>query len=324
MEGEIVAGVDIGGTNSVVGLVDKSGTILLKERFSTLAHDPPQEFVPRLVAVITTLLARLPAGSRLGGIVLASPAANARQGIIDNPANFKWGRVDLIAMIRRMLDVPTALINDGDAAVLGEMRFGVASGLSNVLLLTLGTGVGAGMVMDGKLIQGASGAGTEFGHVSIDPKGRDCGCGKRGCAETYVSASGVRRTVFELLSHRLEPTFLRDISFNDLTTEIISRLAVEGDPIAVEAFEQTGAYLGHILANAVAIFDPEAVVLSGGLVNAGDILMSPVRRSFEEHVLERYRGSVRLLTSTLNDGEAAILGAASIAWEMTIAASVRA
>ncbi len=319
----VVAGVDIGGTNSVVGLVDRTGMILQKDRFPTLSQRPADEFVPRMMSCITSLLARLQPGSTLNAIVVASPAANVRDGIIDNPANFRWGKVDIVMMMRGMLDIPASLMNDGDAAVLGETRFGVARGLSHVLLLTLGTGVGAGVAIDGEVLQGSGGAATELGHVSIDAGGRFCGCGKRGCAEAYVSASGVRRTVFELLSMDLRPSALREISFNDLKAEEISRLARDGDPIAIEAFEVTGRYLGILLANATAIFDPQAVVLSGGLMNAGDVLMTPVRRSFEQYVLDRYKDSVQLLVSTLNDGEAAVLGAASVAWRYPESIAIR-
>ena len=157
-----------------------------------------------------------------------------------------------------------------------------------------------------------AGVGAEFGHISIDPRGRFCGCGRRGCVETYVSASGLRRTVYELLAERIDESELRDISFHSLTAETVSRLARKGDPIAKGAFDRTGVYLGQLLANLVAMFDPEAVVLFGGLVNAGDLLMTPMRQSFNEHVLDVYRARVRILISGLNNGEAAVLGASCL------------
>jgi glucokinase len=169
------------------------------------------------------------------------------------------------------------------------------------------------MITEGRLFRGSSGAATEFGHVSVDSRGRRCACGKRGCAETYVSASGVRRTVYELLASSNEPSALRGVTFNDLTAELVARLAIAGDPIAREAFEVTGEILGRLLANAVAVVDPEAIVLGGGLMNAGEILMKPVRMSFDEHVLDRYKTTVQLFPSAMQDGEAGILGAASVA-----------
>lgn len=307
--GDVVIGVDIGGTNSVVGFVNEAGTLLLHGRFPTMAHRSAGEFVPRLSEVIGELKQELPAGSRVRAIVIASPAANARNGTVDNPANFKWGRVDLVGMMKKTFDVPISIMNDSDAALLGETRYGVAQGLTNVLLITLGTGLGAGIMMDGRLVQGAHGAAGEFGHMTIIPGGRQCACGRRGCVESYVSASGICRTTFELLEQSREESSLRDLSFETLTAEKVHQCAVKGDPIAKAALEETGKSLGMMLANIVAAFDPEAIVLCGGLVNAGELLIAPARKAFESNVLERYRSTVSILVSRLNNGQAAILGA---------------
>jgi len=317
-----MVGVDIGGTNSVVGIVDEAGSMLLQSRFPTQAQESADKFVPRLALVVAGLRHQLSPGARVTGMVIASPAANARNGFVDNPANFNWGRVDLIGLMRQTFDIPVSIMNDSDAAVLGESHFGIARGMNNVLLLTLGTGLGAGIMIDGKLVQGANGAAGEFGHMTMSSGGRSCACGRSGCVETYVSAPGVRRTVFELLAERVEPSALRSVAFNDLTTDRIYQLALEGDPIAQGAFEVTGRHLGELVADIVAAFDPEAVVLSGGLVNAGDLLVAPARRAFEEHVLGRYKERVKILVSTLNDGQAAILGASWFAREILLDAEL--
>jgi glucokinase len=249
-------------------------------------------------------------------MIIAIPAANPREGFVESPANFRWGRVDLVSMMKKALDLPVSIINDGDAAVLGEVHYGTARGMKNVLMITLGTGLGAGIVVQGNLVQGGHGAAGEFGHMAIIPGGRQCGCGRRGCAETYISASGLRRTVYEILAHRTEASPLRRISFDDLSAEAVTRHAREGDIIAKEALEATGVHLGQMLANLAAAFDPEAIVLCGGLVKAGDLLVEPARRSFQERLLDRYQGLVQVLVSDLNNGEAAILGASWLAREM--------
>lgn len=195
---DLHVGVDIGGTNSVVGVVDDAGRLRARTNFSTHARESVDLFVPRLAHVISGLCEELSPHTRIRGIGIASPAASTREGIVDNPANFQWGRVDLAGMVGRYFDVPILILNDGDAAVLGETRYGAARGMSNVLLMTLGTGLGAGILLDGRLVQGAHGAAGELGHMIVTPGGRECACGRRGCAETYISASGVRRTAFEL------------------------------------------------------------------------------------------------------------------------------
>jgi glucokinase len=312
----VVAGIDIGGTNTVVGLVDFHGAQISELRFPTQAHERADEFLPRLVNAIREICSGLPPGNPLAGIGIAAPAANSRRGTVENPANLNWGTVNLVEMIQEHLDVPVVVTKDSNAAVVGEMRYGVARGMRNFIMITLGTGLGAAIVVDGELHEGEHRTAGEFGHFTVDPSGRECGCGRRGCAETYVSASGLRRTVFDLLASRTDTGELRTIAFNDLTAERIFRLAQGGDPIARAAFELTGIYLGRMLTNIVAALDPEAIVLYGGLVNAGDLLIGPARRSFEEHVLPLYSGKVKILTSDLNNGRAAVVGAAALVCDL--------
>jgi glucokinase len=313
--GDVVIGVDIGGTNTSVGIVGEEGRLVLKSTFPTGGRGDAGEFVGRLSRTIREMLGEIPPEVTLRGIGMAAPAANCRTGIVESPANLNWGSVNLVAMVREYFDVPVAITNDANAALLGEMAYGVARGMSNVIMITLGTGLGAGIAVDGNLVQGENGAAGEFGHITMDVDGRCCGCGRRGCVEAYVSASGLRRTVFELLAERLDESELRTISFDSLTAQTVSQLARDGDTTARAAFAVTGEYLGRLLANLAAAFDPEAFVLFGGLVNAGDLLVGPAQRAFEKHALKRSRDRVRILVSAVNDGQAAVLGASRLVRE---------
>ena len=305
----VVVGVDLGGTNTSVGMVGDDGKQLVHSVFPTHPRSSAADFVRRLAGVIAELGTKLPAGTAVRGIGIASPAANGLRGTIESPANLEWGTVNIRDLVREQFNVPVAVANDANAALAGERLYGVARGMKNVIMLTLGTGLGAGIAVDGRIVQGENGAAGEFGHITINPGGRMCGCGRRGCVETYVSASGLCRTAVELLAERLEPSALRSTSFKDITAEMVSRLAGEGDPIAREAVAVTGRHLGMLVANLAAAFDPEAVVLYGGLVNAGELLVAPARETFDRNAMNIYRNTVRILVSSLNNGEAAVLGA---------------
>jgi len=315
MKQSVTAGVDIGGTNTVVGLINDSGTCVLKSNSPTLGQGSAEQFVLRLAEAIRQLLRELPGESTLGGIGIAAPAANYRKGIIQNSANLQWKTIEIVGMMKQHFDLPIAVMNDANAAALGEMRNGCTKGMKNSIVITLGTGLGAGIVTDGHLLYGENGVAGELGHVIVDPNGRICGCGRRGCAETYVSATGIRRTVFELLAYNATESKLRDISFNQLTSEKTYELAIQGDPIARDAFLITGRHLGLLLSNIAAVFDPEAIVLSGGLMNAGDLLLDPTKESFDQNRLDLKWRKVLILKSHLADGEAAILGASWLVTE---------
>ena len=309
----LAVGVDIGGTNTVVGVVNASGVLLHLTTFATNAAEGAQHFAQRLAGTIGGMLRNGSADREIRAIGIACPAVNAREGIVENPANLGWGKVDLVGLVRRFHDVPIVLLNDGDAAAIGEHRFGVARGLSNFVMITLGTGMGGGIVVDGNLVRGANGTGGEIGHIIIVPGGRNCGCGRQGCAETYVSATGVCRSVAELMAQQVMPSPLRSIPFADLTAKHVADLASAGDRLSRLVFDVTGGHLGRLLANLAAIFDPEAIVLYGGLVHAGDLLVEPTLHAYRKNVLDRYENRVRILVSRLNDGQAPVIGAGAFA-----------
>jgi glucokinase len=302
-------GIDIGGTNTVLGIVTNGGECIEKIKFSTQECPTIEDFRAKLVGGINELSQKRGAIRAIGGIGIAAPAARHREGTIQSPANLQWGTVDIVNLLKPYYDLPIVLTNDSNAAALGEMKFGLAKGMKNFVVITMGTGLGAGIVVDGRLLYGENGVAGELGHMTIEPGGRLCGCKRRGCVETYVSATGIRRTVFELLARSTEETELREISYNQLTAEKTYELARRGDPIAIEAFEFTGKVLGRVLSNTVAVFDPEAIILSGGLMHAGDFLLEPTTKSFSENVLKLHKRKAVILKSQLKDGEAAILGA---------------
>jgi glucokinase len=314
-EKEFTIGVDIGGTNTVVGVVGRDGISSIKLTFPTTGHKNVEEFIKRLTASIDKLRRKIPSGSSLRGIGLAAPAARHREGIIKDPANLQWGTVNLVDILKRHYGLPTAITNDSNAAALGEMNYGAGKGMQNFVVLTLGTGLGAGVVMDGRLMYGNNDMAGELGHITLEPGGRQCGCMRRGCAETYVSASGLRRTAFDLLVRDNDDSRMRDVSFNQLSSKMIYDFAYEGDNLALKTFAVTGDYLGRLLANTVAALDPEAVILSGGLAEAGDLLLHPTKKSFEENVLGLHKGTVEILKSAMSNGDAAILGASCLVLE---------
>lgn len=310
----VVIGIDIGGSLTKVGLVTEEGNILDKMVFKTDAHKPFPIFFEKLKSEVATLISKLPPTTHIRSIGVGAPNANPFTGLIENPPNLSWGEATPIAtFIKDAFKLPVALANDANAAALGEMLFGAARGMKNFVTLTLGTGLGSGIVVDGKLVLGEHGAAGEIGHVNVDPNGRSCNCGLKGCLETYASVTGIRRTVFELLADMRDDSTLRNFSFEDMTGTIISTAALDGDPIALKAFEKTGAVLGSKMADTVAHLDPEAFILSGGLSKAGDTLLQPIKTSMDNYLFKAYKGKVKILLSTATSSDA-ILGPAALAW----------
>jgi glucokinase len=309
---EITVGVDIGGTNTVFGCVDRQGICHASASIATQAQQPAALFFERLHKGIQSLLHQR--DFRLSGIGIGAPNANYYLGTIERPPNLSWEYVDVVAELRKYYIVPIAITNDANAAALGEMLFGAAKGMKDFIVITLGTGLGSGIVANGELIYGADGFAGEIGHTIVDPKGRRCGCGKLGCLETYASATGLCRTVQELIATSTEPSELRAISYDRLTSQMVFELAQRGDRLALEAFDITGRILGMKLADSVAHLSPEAIILFGGLALAGELIFKPTKQSLEEHLFPVFRSKVKLIPSLLEAGNMAVLGASALIW----------
>jgi glucokinase len=313
---DVVLGVDIGGTNTKFGYVNREGACLASASMPTNAHEPSDLFFEKLQQQAATLLQSIPGPPQLVGIGIGAPNANYYKGTIEHPPNLCWEYVDVRSQLGKYFSVPIAVTNDANAAALGEMLFGTAHGMRDFIVITLGTGLGSGIVANGELVYGADGFAGEIGHTIVDPNGRQCGCGKHGCLEAYCSATGLCRTVQELLCDSTEPSRLRAISFRDLTAETVSEAALQGDKLALQAFEYTGHILGMKLSDSVAHLSPEAIILFGGLTAAGELIFAPTKRSLEEHLFPIFRNKVKLLPSKLIEGNTAVLGASALIWNV--------
>lgn len=313
---DVTVGVDIGGTNTVFGFVERNGTCRAESSIETRAQDPPEQLIERLHAAITKMHASIPAHPVIRGIGIGAPNANYYRGTVEYPPNLSWkGVIDVVGLVRKYFDVPVAITNDANAAALGEGMFGAAKGMKDYIVITLGTGVGSGLVANGQLIYGADGFAGELGHTIVDPAGRWCGCGRRGCLEAYASAGGICRTAFELLAESREDSTLRHIAFDELTAKKLADAALKGDKVARAAFDRTARILGMKLADAVTHTSPEAIILFGGLANAGDLIIGPTKMYMEEFMLNIFRNKVKILPSGLTEGNTAVLGASALIWK---------
>jgi glucokinase len=311
---EITLGVDIGGTNTVFGYVDRKGNCLASASIPTNAHQQAELYFDRLQGAAKTLLSNIKENTQLVGIGIGAPNANYYKGTIERPPNLSWEYVDVRATLKQYYSVPVTITNDANAAALGEMRFGAAQGMKDFIVITLGTGLGSGIVANGELIYGADGFAGEIGHTIVDPEGRQCGCGNRGCLETYASATGLCRTAFELICKSTEPSELRAASYEKLTSRMVYEMAQRGDRLALEAFEYTGKILGTKLADSVAHLSPEAIIFFGGLALAGDLIFKPTKQALEQHLFPNFKNKVKLLPSRLTAGNPAVLGASALIW----------
>ena len=314
---ELVLGIDIGGTNTKFGFVDQAGNILGESSSPTRGYPIFDDYLAQLHKQIDAAKAFLGPDIRLTGIGVGAPNGNYYTGAIEEAPNLEWqGRVPFVEKLQAYYpQLPIVLTNDANAAAIGEMTFGKAKGMRDFIVFTLGTGLGSGIVANGQLIYGADGLAGELGHTLVNVFGRQCGCGRKGCLETYVSATGIKRTVYKLLADYREESVLRSVAFDKLSARMITEAALEGDFIARQAFEYTGRIFGMKLADTVAHFSPEAIFLFGGLVNAGKHLLEPTRRHMEENMMNIYRGKVKLLVSGLQNKNAGVLGAAALAWQ---------
>jgi glucokinase len=311
---ELVLGIDIGGTNTVYGFVDANGKCVNEGVIPTNSNEPAENLFDRLFFKVKETMTKNPELAEIAGIGIGAPNANYYKGTVEQPPNLNWGTVNVIDIVKKYFQVPVAITNDANAAAIGEMQFGAAKGMNDFIVITLGTGLGSGIVSNGKLIYGHDGFAGEIGHVCVVPNGRECGCGRKGCLETYASATGIRRTVFELLANKSSHSSLRNISFNDLTSKAIYEAAVDGDSIALTTFDYTGQILGKTLADAVAYTSPEAIILFGGLASAGEYIFTPVKKYMEENMLNIFKNKVKIIPSALTEGNAAVLGAAALIW----------
>ncbi len=313
---DLVIGIDIGGTFTKFGFVDIEGNILAEGVSPTDMFNNADDYLHALVKEIEKTEKHINSPFQITGVGIGAPNANYHMGTIENAANLNWeGVVPLAEMVKARFGVPVKMTNDANAAALGEMLYGAARGMRDFIMITLGTGLGSGIVVNGELVYGHDGFAGEIGHVKVISGGRKCGCGHEGCLETFVSAPGIKRTVFELLARNNGNSELAKISFQELTSEMIYQAAKRNDPLALEAFEISGQILGRQLADSVAHTSPEAIFLFGGLAKSGDFILNPARKSLEENLISPYKGKVKLLLSGLMGKNVAILGAAALIWK---------
>ena len=314
---QVAIGIDIGGTNTTLGIVDKTGNIIARNSIPTKTEADYSVYMNLLSKAIQELIFSVSESIDIKGIGVGAPNGNYYNGTIEFAPNLNFkGVVPVVDFLKKKFAYKViVLTNDANAAAMGEMIYGGAKDMKDFIMITLGTGVGSGIVVNGEMVYGHDGFAGEIGHTIVDPNGRDCGCGRKGCLETYASAPGIKRTVFELLSTMIEQSVLREISFEDLSAKMIDEAARAGDTIALEAFDMTGYVLGLKLADAIAHTSPKAIFLFGGLAQAGDLIFKPVKQHMEEHLLNIYKNKVKLLPSELPPGDAAILGASALVWK---------
>lgn len=313
-----VIGIDIGGTNTKFGIVNKDGIILEQGRTLTNAGDTVQGFVTDLYGKLSPMIERVGGTGEFAGIGVGAPNGNFYTGNIEHAANLKWkGIVPLASMLQDKFGMRVRLTNDANAAAAGEQKYGCAKGMSDFITITLGTGVGSGIFINGKIVLGHDGFAGELGHTIIRPGGRlHKGTGIRGSLEAYASATGVRDTALEMLEQNpTTESLLHGIPAANLTSEQVYESAIKGDKIASEVFRFTGQILGEALANFVMFSSPEAIVLFGGLTKAGDLILNPTREAMETNLVQVFKNKVKLVFSNLKEADAAILGASALVWE---------
>ena len=314
---KIAVGIDMGGTNTVFGFVNRDGKILADDAIKTAHYNEIEVFIAALYEKIMVTVKKLGNSAEIVGYGIGAPMGNINKGTIEHAAGLPFkGIVPFVETFNRHTSLPVIITNDANAAAVGEMIYGGAKDMKNFVVITLGTGLGSGIVVDGKLVYGQDGFAGELGHTTIRPgqSNRDCGCGKKGCLETYVSATGLKRSLLKIMADSLDSSELRKYSFEELDAKIIHDEAVKGDSLALRAFAHTGQMLGFKLADVVAHTNPEAIFLFGGLALAEDMIFEPAKEYMEENLLSIYKGKVKLLASSLSAQNAAVLGASSLVW----------
>ncbi|HEY5591495.1 MAG TPA: ROK family protein [Paludibacter sp.] len=318
MDKPYVIGMDMGGTNTVFGIVDARGTVISKSAIKTSTHDDITLYINDIYVELMKLINAAGGIDKIKGIGVGAPNGNYYTGNIEFAPNLPWkGVIPFANMMADKFGIPTALTNDANAAAVGEMIYGAARGMKNFIMITLGTGVGSGIIIDGKVVYGHDGFAGELGHVIVvRNNGRLCGCGRSGCLEAYASATGVARSAREILEISTKSSLLRNISKEDITSKDVFDAAMQGDEIAREIFNYTGKILGESFADFVAFSAPEAIILFGGLAKAGDMIMHPIVENMEKNLLNIWKGKVKVLFSELKEADAAVLGASALAWEI--------
>lgn len=317
MEKPYVIGIDIGGTNTVFGVVDTRGTILDKGSIKTGKYEDINDYTTALAEGLSAIINKAGGVDKIKGIGVGAPNGNYFSGSIEFAPNLPWkGKIPLADLISEKTGIPVTLTNDANAAAIGEMTYGVARGMKDFIVITLGTGVGAGVVIGGNMLYGHDGFAGELGHVIIQRQnGRLCGCGRHGCLEAYTSATGVARTAREFLSTKTDESTLRSLNPEDITSKDVFEAAMQGDKLSKEIFEYTGKLLGETFADFVAFTSPEAIILFGGLAHAGDMLLDPIKEHMEKNMLKVFQGKTKIMFSQLKESDAAILGASALGWE---------
>lgn len=318
MNRSYVLGIDIGGTNTVIGVVDARGNVIGATSLKTQIRPSFSEYVEDIHHEALNLLGTLDINiDEIQGIGVGAPNANFYNGTIENAANLRWkGVLPLADELHDKFGIPVACTNDANAAAIGEMTYGAAKGMKNFIMITLGTGVGSGIVANGQLLYGSNGFAGELGHVTVKRNnGRLCGCGRSGCLECYCSATGVARTAREMLEFSSEPSQLRNLELSEITSKDVYDAAIAGDKVAIQVFNYTGKVLGEAFSNFVTFSAPEAIILFGGLAKSGDLLLRPIKKHMEENMLFVWKDKVKVLLSELKDTDAAVLGASALGWE---------
>ena len=314
-----VIGLDLGGTNSVFGIVDARGDIKATTAIKTQGYETVEDYVAASVEALQVIIDQVGGLETIKAMGIGAPNANYYRGTIEQAPNIVWGKgiVPLADLFSKALGIPVAMTNDANAAAIGEMTYGVARGMKNFIMITLGTGVGSGVVVNGQLVYGSDGFAGELGHVTmVREGGRTCGCGRTGCLEAYCSATGVARTAREMLANSEKPSLLRDLDPEAITSLDVSIAAGKGDEIANEIFQFTGKMLGEACADFATFSSPEAFVFFGGLTKAGELIMKPICDAYDAHVLNIFKGKAQFLVSSLEGSSAAVLGASALGWDI--------
>ena len=316
---KLAIGIDIGGTTTKFGIVNAAGEILAQSRIPTNKHEKVEDFIDDLFIGLSTLIEQHGGFENFVGIGVGAPNGNYYSGTIEYAPNLLWkGIIPIAQLIQNKFNLPVKLTNDANAAAVGEMQYGCAKGIKHFITITLGTGVGSGIVIDGKIVVGHDGFAGELGHTIVRKGGRfHKGTGSLGCLESYASATGVRETAFEFLAaDPTTPSLLRNYTTDELTSQVVYQCAIENDEIAKKVFEFTGEILGEALANAVMFSSPQMIVLFGGLTKAEDLIMKPTKASMEANLIQIFKNKVDIVFSQLNESDAAILGASALIWDL--------